>query len=224
MACQASNRRQAIIWTNADLIHWRMHIIYIRFVIWFLFSQINLPYVSWSLHKHLGNHMIIWLITGASRREIPNITTLCVNESIRIFNSLSPSATIWQHTSGSILAWRHEDITWTSVELSSSVLCGIHLKGNSPEGKFTRSANEINPYHVLGDYTFEIATQSPRGQWVNITITKQSKRNLCLYLILHLWVGVWRRDEVGQFCVMAVFNRDHACAHIRSKYLQVITW
>ena len=48
-----------------------------------------------------------------------------------VFNSLWPSDTIWRHESGStlaqVMAWRHQAITWTNVDLSSVRSCGIHL-------------------------------------------------------------------------------------------------
>ena len=38
---------------------------------------------------------------------------------------------------------------------------------HSPESNLTRSAHELNPYHVFRGYTFKITTTSLSGQWVN---------------------------------------------------------
>ena len=47
--------------------------------------------------------------------------------------SLRPSHAIWRHRSGSTLAWRHQAITWTDVDLSSVRASGIHLRAISWE-------------------------------------------------------------------------------------------
>ena len=54
-------------------------------------------------------------------------------------NSLWPSDTIWQHRSGStlvqvmVVAWRHQAITWTNVDLSSVRFRDIQLRGISQD-------------------------------------------------------------------------------------------
>ena len=58
----------------------------------------------------------------------PNFMMLYdVTSHIELINSLWPSATIWLYRSGSTLASRHQAITWTNIDLSSKVFCGIHL-------------------------------------------------------------------------------------------------
>ena len=47
-------------------------------------------------------------------------------------------------------------ITWTNIDLSSKVLCGIHLT-------CIPASHELNSYHVHGDYTFKITTTYPRA-------------------------------------------------------------
>ena len=53
------------------------------------------------------------------------------------FNWLLPSDTIYRHRSGStlvhIMAWRHQAITWTNVDLSSIRFSDIHLQAISQE-------------------------------------------------------------------------------------------
>ena len=44
------------------------------------------------------------------------------------FNSLRPRDAIWRHRSGSTLAWRHQVITCTNVDLSSISSFGINLR------------------------------------------------------------------------------------------------
>ena len=48
------------------------------------------------------------------------------------FNSLGPSDATWRWRSWStlvrVMAWRHQAITWTNVDLSSVRSCGIHLR------------------------------------------------------------------------------------------------
>ena len=54
-------------------------------------------------------------------------------------NSLIPSDAIWQHRSKSALAqvwlvaWRHQAITRTNVDLSSVRFCGVHVRTISQE-------------------------------------------------------------------------------------------
>ena len=47
-----------------------------------------------------------------------------VNEIIHL---LWHSDAVWRHRSESTLAWRHQAITWTNVDLASVMCCGIHL-------------------------------------------------------------------------------------------------
>ena len=57
--------------------------------------------------------------------------------ALKIINSLCPSNAIWRHRSGSLaqviwfVAWRHQAITWTNVDLSSVRIGDIYLKAIS---------------------------------------------------------------------------------------------
>ena len=64
-----------------------------------------------------------------------------------------------------LFAWWHQAITWTNVDISIMRSSDIHLKSISL--KNTLAINQLNwlEYHLS-----EILFQSPRGQWVNITI------------------------------------------------------
>ena len=60
------------------------------------------------------------------------------------------------------MPWRRQAITWTNVELIiKDILC--HSRESS--------AHELNPEHVVGDYTYKIITISVRGQWVQLHIS-----------------------------------------------------
>ena len=55
------------------------------------------------------------------------------NKELEVYrlNSLGHSDAIWRWGSWSTLvqvAWRHQAITWTNVDLSSARFCGIHLR------------------------------------------------------------------------------------------------
>ena len=48
-------------------------------------------------------------------------------------------------------------INWTNIDPSS-----LRFLWHSPESNFTRSARELNPWHVFRDYTFKITATSAR--------------------------------------------------------------
>ena len=102
-------------------------------------------------------------------------------------NSLWPSDTIQWHLSQHwIRQWlgatRHQAITWTNVDLSTKVFCDTHLRTIPQELLTDLFCN------VFGDYIFNIATTSPRCQWVKTPIfhhgnkVKVSQENY-LYLV-----------------------------------------
>ena len=64
------------------------------------------------------------------------------------------------------VAWWHQAITWINVDIIKGVLW------HSPESNFTRGVDDINLWRLFKDYTFEIMTTSPRGQWVNFIETE----------------------------------------------------
>ena len=56
----------------------------------------------------------------------------------------------------SLVAWQHQAISWTNVDLSSVGFCGIHLRAIS----HTKNAHKLNPWQMFKDYTFKITTTS----------------------------------------------------------------
>ena len=85
-------------------------------------------------------------------------------------NSLRPSDTIWWHRLGLTLAQvmdcylKAPSCYWTSGNLPSKVICGIHHKSY-----FTRSTNEFNHYDMFGHYIPVIITTSPGVHLINFT-------------------------------------------------------
>ena len=59
---------------------------------------------------------------------------------------------------GWLVAWRHQSITWTSVDSSPNVFFGIYLRVFPQEG-WIYSATYVRRLH------FAIATTSPKVQW-----------------------------------------------------------
>ena len=60
-----------------------------------------------------------------------------------------------------LVAWRHQAITWTSVDLSSVMFCGIHPRALSYKD-FKIPINKTR----LKIENFKITSKSHRGQWV----------------------------------------------------------
>ena len=91
---------------------------------------------------------------------------------VNAINSSWPSDAIRQHRSGSALF----QLIVCCLMAPSHYLnhCWIITKGllwhSSPESNFPRSADELNPQHLFGDYTFKITTSFPRGRWVKIPL------------------------------------------------------
>ena len=77
-----------------------------------------------------------------------------------------------------LVAWRHQAITWTNVDLSSERSSGNHLRAVS---------QEIPPPWIskkLENHLYEIPFKSPRGHWVNIKLpvaelTNRQGTNIC---------------------------------------------
>ena len=59
-----------------------------------------------------------------------------------------------------LVAWQHQTITWTSIDISSKVFCGIHSA--------VLQELLLNLIHdMCSDITLQIINISNRGQWVN---------------------------------------------------------
>ena len=95
-------------------------------------------------------------------------------EKVRLlcFNSLWPGDIIWrqnlgQHCLGKwLVAWWHQAMTWTNVDISPKVFCGIHPR---------TIPHEILMHliwHMFENYPFKITTTFPRGQWVKYIFTR----------------------------------------------------
>ena len=113
---------------------------------------------------------------------LPNgriLTTYAIPEIMENGNILWPCYDIWQHRYGStlaqVMAWC-QTITWTNVDLSSKVFCGIHLRPISQEVQMNLIQNmcsEITPLillpHLPGatELTCFCHTPWPSGQSVN---------------------------------------------------------
>ena len=90
------------------------------------------------------------------------IISFCKDKSPRkqytpgMINSLGPSDVIWRHRSGSRL-------------VRVTARCdAIVILWPSPEGDFTRSAQDIYPWYKFKNYWFKTQATSPRSQWVNV--------------------------------------------------------
>ena len=87
----------------------------------------------------------------------------------RVKDWLRSSDAIWRHKSGStvaqawLVAWWHQAISWTKVDLSSVRSCDIHLRAIECQTNIL--------YDEFEYYTFKIPTISPRGQWVNALVS-----------------------------------------------------
>ena len=61
-----------------------------------------------------------------------------------------------------LVAWRHQAITWTNVDLSSVRSSCTHMSAI-----LARDASAISHWNQLENYLSKILFKSPRGQWVN---------------------------------------------------------
>ena len=116
------------------------------------------------------------------------------------FISSWTSDAIWRRRSGSTLA---QVMAWCLTAPSHYLnQCWLIIKGvrwRSPESNST-SAHEIQLY-VFEDYTFEIATTSPKGQWVNpphadhrragIVFRKDNSIPEYIYLYIYIYVSIY---------------------------------
>ena len=84
-------------------------------------------------------------------------------------NSSWPSDAIWRHRYMYTLA--HVMVCCLTAPSQYLGHCRLIIKGvlwHSTENNFTRSAHEINLWHVFRDYTFKFSNTSLRSQWVNL--------------------------------------------------------
>ena len=86
-----------------------------------------------------------------------------------------------------LLAWRHQAITWTNVDLSSVRSCGIHLRALSKDLKIpnTKTRSKI---------TF-LRSTFPKGQWVNRWATECP------------WWVFWRNDRILTSSIDCIYVR-----------------
>ena len=68
----------------------------------------------------------------------------------------------WKPKLQSHIAWRHQAITWTNVDLSSKMFCGIHLKAISQEELMSLI------HHIT---LLKLHCHIPRRQWIKEWIT-----------------------------------------------------
>ena len=80
-------------------------------------------------------------------------------------NWLWPYHTIWSHIYGPNLALVMTSCPKTTSHYFNQLWLIIKLWHTS-QSNITRSAHELGPYYVLGDYTFRSTTISPMGQRV----------------------------------------------------------
>ena len=109
------------------------------------------------------------------------------------FNSLWPSdTTLWRHKSGSTLAQVMACcLTAPSHYLNQCWLIISKVQWHSSEGNFTTETSAINHKHYLEKYSFKISFKSPRGWWVNMTIS-------CPSVIDFAWMFQFSAD-IAQF-------------------------
>ena len=74
------------------------------------------------------------------------------------------------------------------------------------ESNFTRSAHELNPYHVFEIYTVKIKTTSSNGQWVKINFWRDGARQLStLWGVPYVCVCVFKKMD----CAVMETNRTY---------------
>ena len=97
------------------------------------------------------------------------------------------------------VAWRHQAITWTNVDLSS-----VRSKVN-----FTAGTAAINHCNWLEKYSFKISLKYPRPPWVKV-----SK----IWVYLDSNIDPWSFVYQGSFCILynIQFTRIFASCHIGS--------
>ena len=86
-------------------------------------------------------------------------------------DSLLLNDAIWRHWSW--LWQRRQAITWTNVDLSSKVICGIHLWIS--QKKF----HKLNPQHMFGDYAFISLAHFPGANELTGMIVNHGANTVC---------------------------------------------
>ena len=98
---------------------------------------------------------------------------------------------IWRNSVGNfffceLVAWQHQAITWTSVDLSSVRFSDIHLR--------TIQEEILHPSITkLENYFSKISFRSPRGQWVKM---QSLDIELCLPLFSCDQAALWMVQSV----------------------------
>ena len=135
-----------------------------------------------------------------------------------LINSLWPSDAIWWLRSGStliqVVAWWHQAITWTNVDLLSVKPSDIHIRRiaqDIPQSSSTKISFEI---HLC-----EISLKSPRGRWVKNSLFQSHVIlwiMLCMVKSRHIYPscslcilqsGPWdQRTKISSECQDAVWK------------------
>ena len=117
-----------------EIFQWPLRSIEVKRSYIFLFSFLSLFLICsaiWTLFLHQANHISCCLLKKWTSSRSQNITT-----KAPLLNSLGPSdvGDLGQHwIRWWLVAWRHQAITWTNVDLLSGRSCGIHLTTLSQE-------------------------------------------------------------------------------------------
>ena len=100
-----------------------------------------------------------------------------------------------------LVAWQHEAIAWTNMDLSTLGSSGIHLRILSSEDLECQLVNRIEKD------IFEIASRSPRDQWVEIMGTWPQQN--------HKWRSVFlgHKRKVGEFYLTGSIEVCHHDSH-----------
>ena len=100
-----------------------------------------------------------------------------------------PSDAIWRQGYWSTLAQVMASCLTAPIHyLNQCWLIISKVLWHSSEGIIMRCSEDANQQNKIENYIFRIIFRSPRGQWVNISITKQStiNRNSCEHVLIKL--------------------------------------
>ena len=109
-----------------------------------------------------------------------------------------------------LAAWRHQAITKTNIYFSATVLWGVYI--------IAKCVHEVNPWHMLRDYNFEIITTSSRNPWVDFNIPYKlfhitykfiTKPKLCLACIQWLDTSTLEKFSTCLQNVISLYNIVH---------------
>ena len=139
----------------------------------------------------------------------------------QLFNSMWPSDTIWRHKSGSTVAWQHQAITWTNVDLSWVRSSGLHLRAilqETPQPSVTKISLKIT--------YLKFCSNLPGANELKVNLSGTSRICICDTYVVFIVPGQQKVQWLlfPSFCGFKLFCVTFAELKVSVKMADKVLW